>query len=70
MTATPIRTPFLRSAALSRRATISAPSLHLALPKGRTQSEVDRLLDDAGLEIFATERGYRPRVDGVEAKRL
>ena len=47
--------------------------LKLALPKGRMQDEVDRLMSDAGLEVNADRRGYRPTIrgfDGIEAKRL
>lgn len=47
--------------------------LRLGLPKGRMQSEVDRLLADAGLVVRPEARGYRPSIlglDGLEAKRL
>lgn len=47
--------------------------LRLGLPKGRMQSEVDRLLADAGLVVRPEARGYRPTIlglDGLEAKRL
>ena len=73
MTSISTRTPSLRSASFPSRGTTSSPSLRLALPKGRMQAEVDRLLGDAGLEISTTDRGYRPRVDGIdgiETKRL
>lgn len=42
--------------------------LRLGLPKGRMQSEVQRLLADAGLPVKADERGYRPRVGEAPAK--
>jgi ATP phosphoribosyltransferase len=50
-------------------------ALRLGLPKGRMQTEVLRLLADAGLPVKADERGYRPRVGetfatGFEAKFL
>lgn len=48
-------------------------TLRLALPKGRMQVEIDRLMNDAGLLVEPEIRGYRPRVrgiDGLEAKRL
>lgn len=48
-------------------------TLRMALPKGRMQGEVDRLLADSGLEVEADRRGYRPIITGVagiEAKRL
>jgi ATP phosphoribosyltransferase len=47
-------------------------SLRLALPKGRMQEGVLRLLSDAGLPIHVDERSYRPRTafDGIDAKLL
>ncbi|MEC9373535.1 MAG: ATP phosphoribosyltransferase [Planctomycetota bacterium] len=47
-------------------------SLRLAIPKGRMQDNVVALLRDAGVDIRAAERDYRPRVSlpGVEAKVL
>ena len=44
----------------------------LALPKGRMQDRVFRLLADAGVELQQSSRGYRPRVslDGFDAKIL
>lgn len=47
-------------------------SLRLALPKGRMQEGVLRLLSDAGLPIRVDERSYRPRTafDGIDAKLL
>ncbi|MGA0869139.1 MAG: ATP phosphoribosyltransferase [Planctomycetota bacterium] len=47
-------------------------SLRLALPKGRMQDGVLRLLSDAGLPIRVDERSYRPRaaLDGIDAKLL
>lgn len=46
--------------------------LRLALPKGRMQEEVFRLLGETGLHIHASERGYRPRltVPGFDVKIL
>ena len=46
--------------------------LRLALPKGRMQAGVERLFADAGIEIRAGARGYRPTLSlpGVEAKLL
>jgi ATP phosphoribosyltransferase len=37
-------------------------NLHIALPKGRMFDRVARLLEDAGVQIFSTARGYRPRI--------
>lgn len=50
----------------------STPPLRLALPKGRLQSDVLQLLDDAGMRVAIDPRGYRPVVplDGVETKLL
>ncbi len=47
-------------------------TLRLALPKGRMQEGVFRLLHDAGIEVTGAERGYRPRVSlpDVDAKML
>ena len=56
-----------------REKTVSTGGLRIGLPKGRMQPEVDRLLEDCGLEVNADRRGYRPRIDGIEgieAKRL
>lgn len=36
------------------------PTLHLALPKGRIQQGVLRLLEEAGIQINAGARSYRP----------
>ena len=46
--------------------------LRLGLPKGRMHDGVLALLDDAGVEVRASTRGYRPKVSlpGVEAKIL
>jgi ATP phosphoribosyltransferase len=46
--------------------------LRLALPKGRMQDGVLGLLADAGIEVRAPQRGYRPSVSlpGLEAKFL
>lgn len=40
----------------------SPTPLHLALPKGRMQREVFRLLDEAGLPVASADRDYRPRL--------
>ncbi|QDU85686.1 ATP phosphoribosyltransferase [Planctomycetes bacterium Pla163] len=45
-------------------------ALRLALPKGRMQSAVERLLADAGLELGGSERDYRPPLAGFDTKRL
>lgn len=47
-------------------------TLRLALPKGRMQDEVFRLLAEAGLHVRIGSRGYRPRVNlpGFETKIL
>ncbi len=47
-------------------------TLHIALPKGRMQEGVFRLLADAGVEVRAGSRGYRPTVSlaGIAAKIL
>jgi len=39
-------------------------TLRLALPKGRMQEGVSRLLSEAGLDIRASERDYRPAIRG------
>ena len=46
--------------------------LHLALPKGRMYQGVAELLKDAGIEVHASARGYRPSVslDACEVKIL
>ncbi|MGP1272501.1 MAG: ATP phosphoribosyltransferase [Phycisphaerales bacterium] len=52
---------------------IDTPStLRLGLPKGRMHDGVLRLLADAGVEVSASSRGYRPRIGlpGIEAKIL
>jgi ATP phosphoribosyltransferase len=48
------------------------PSLRLALPKGRMQDGVLRLLADAGISIQIDPRGYRPiaGLPGVDCKLL
>ena len=48
------------------------PPLRLALPKGRMHAGVAELLEDAGIRILATARGYRPRLSlpGCEVKIL
>lgn len=49
-----------------------APTVKLALPKGRMQKGVLTLLADAGIRVRVSERGYRPTVSlpGFEAKIL
>src|SRR6478735_5971159 len=37
-------------------------TVHLALPKGRMQDAVMRLLDDAGIQLTFDRRGYRPTI--------
>ncbi|MCK6510710.1 ATP phosphoribosyltransferase [Myxococcota bacterium] len=51
---------------------MSDPILHLALPKGRMQDNVFRLLADAGIHVKMGSRNYRPAISfaGVEAKIL
>jgi ATP phosphoribosyltransferase len=51
---------------------IPAGTVHLALPKGRMQENVLRLLADAGIRVTFDRRGYRPSLslDGFEAKLL
>jgi ATP phosphoribosyltransferase len=46
--------------------------IHLALPKGRMQEGVTRLLADAGITLSAGSRGYRPTISlaGYETKVL
>lgn len=58
-------------AALETPSTTVAP-LHLALPKGRMQEGVFRLLRDAGVSVRTGARGYRPTVGlaATEAKIL
>lgn len=48
------------------------PPLELALPKGRMQESVFALLAEAGVQVRAGSRGYRPVVPlpGIEAKIL
>ncbi len=50
----------------------AAPSLRLALPKGRMQQGVLALLAEAGIDVRMSSRGYRPEVSlpGVETKVL
>lgn len=49
-----------------------ATGLRFALPKGRMQIGVARLLQDAGISVRADERGYRPQLGlaGASAKLL
>jgi len=44
--------------------------VRLALPKGRMQVGVERLLADAGLALLGSDRDYRPRLSGFDTKRL
>jgi ATP phosphoribosyltransferase len=46
--------------------------IHLAIPKGRIQAGVSTLLADAGVELRAGPRGYRPvtSLEGFEVKLL
>ena len=46
--------------------------VHLALPKGRMEEGVTRLLTDAGIRLTFDRRGYRPTIslDGFETKIL
>jgi len=46
--------------------------VHLALPKGRMEEGVTRLLSDAGIRLTFDRRGYRPTLslDGFETKIL
>ncbi len=48
------------------------PLVHLALPKGRMQEGVLRLLEDAGIRLTFDRRGYRPvlSLPGFETKLL
>lgn len=45
-----------------QRAVATATTIKLAIPKGRMFEGVRRLLADGGLDISATERGYRPSI--------
>ena len=62
-----IREPPLSSADPDRE-----PLVHLALPKGRMEEGVMRLLADAGIRLTFDRRGYRPSLslDGFETKIL
>jgi len=46
--------------------------VHLALPKGSMEKSVFQLLNDAGIQVRATSRGYRPElsIPGFEVKIL
>jgi ATP phosphoribosyltransferase len=46
--------------------------VHLALPKGRMEDNIMRLLNDAGIRLTFDRRGYRPTLslDGFETKIL
>lgn len=48
------------------------PLIHLALPKGRMQDNIMKLLSDAGIKVHVGARGYRPKValPGFETKIL
>lgn len=50
----------------------SSPIVKLALPKGRMQEGVFRLLAEAGVRVRTSARGYRPQVafGGIDAKIL
>jgi ATP phosphoribosyltransferase len=50
----------------------AASVVHLALPKGRMQANVQELLAGAGIRLTFGRRGYRPRLslDGFETKLL
>lgn len=52
--------------------TPSENTVKLALPKGRMQDRVFKLLKDAGIELGLSSRGYRPRLSlpGFDAKIL
>jgi len=58
--------------ATAATAAIARDSLRLALPKGRMETAVLRLLDDAGIDVHLGSRAYRPTVslDHVESKML
>jgi ATP phosphoribosyltransferase len=47
-------------------------TVHLALPKGRMEENIRRLLGDAGVRLSFDRRGYRPTLslDGFETKIL
>jgi ATP phosphoribosyltransferase len=51
---------------------MTEPQIHLALPKGRMQDNVLRLLADAGINVHVGTRGYRPKISlpGFETKIL
>ena len=52
--------------------TTNGATLRLALPKGRMQAGVERLLAEAGIDVRATARAYRPAISlrDAEAKLL
>jgi ATP phosphoribosyltransferase len=52
--------------------TEQSPLIHLALPKGRIEDGVKKLLSDTGLELRSGPRGYRPVLStpGFEVKLL
>lgn len=51
---------------------ISTQAIRLALPKGRMEAGVVRLLADSGIELNTSDRTYRPRIsiDGYSVKVL
>ena len=57
---------------MSASSAIPEPLVHLALPKGRMQDAVLRLLGDAGVRVSFGRRGYRPQISlpGFETKLL
>ena len=50
----------------------SADKIQIAIPKGRMLKGITRLLEEAGIDITTTARGYRPQfgLNGFEAKML
>ena len=42
-------------------------TLRVALPKGRMQASLFKLLDDAGMPVATTARGYRPELRGLNS---
>lgn len=68
--AAPSSTPAARSGPPTAVLRPQPVSLRLALPKGRMQTGVERLLADAGLELGGSDRDYRPPLAGFDTKRL
>lgn len=60
------------SIACADRSALVTTSVKLALPKGRMQDGVFRLLGEAGIKVRSSARGYRPQISlpGIEAKIL